>query len=133
MGIPTSLVELLNQSRNGNGGGKYYGGRMDEDGLPYFGNTPPAMLKSEEAETRLAPRGVAHNGHFDTANPLENAKYLQVLNLLANSLATLACEPIRTVCKDEKGNATIKVYIEWVVRQMEDVQPSMSGPFPRTE
>lgn len=116
--MPNSLVKFVNRT-NGNGRGRLFWGRVGEDGYPFRGPTPPSMT-DEEFEDRLTKIGDPQNAMFNTGNPTENAKYLEVLDKIVNGWAQML---VREHHYDSDKKAML-VYIEWVEYYMEDAAAS---------
>ncbi len=115
---PISLVKYMND-HNGNGRGKVHWHRAGRDGLPFRGQIDP-MMKEEEFEDRLVEVRDARNGIFNVNDPEQNARYMQVMDRIANG----HYQAIFIERKFDEENKTWLVYIEWAEKFMEDGHPS---------
>ena len=140
----SSLVKFAGRS-NGNGRGKLYWGRVEQDGLPFRGRAAPNYTE-EEYEERVARVADPRNGTFRTWIPRENKQYLDILDMIFNGWAVGVYQERWRTRVRLHGRVTQRMvtYIEWVEyyledgsrtqislgRPMEQSHGSTTGPFP---
>lgn len=83
----SSLVKFANHV-DGNGRGKLYWGRVEQDGLPFRGPGVP-FFTEEEYEDRVVRVADPKNGRFRTWVAAENKAYLDVLDMVLNGWAVI--------------------------------------------
>lgn len=105
--------------RDGAANADVYFNRVPLDGLPYRGQSP--LLKNSEADDRLSQVNDAKNGTFYTGDAAENAKYLEIMDRIANNWYQL----IFVERWRNDGDNYHHVYIEWLERFMQDTQPQL--------
>jgi hypothetical protein len=106
-----SLVKFSNRTQHN--GQRIHWGRSGEDGLPFRGQQAP-MYTQEEWEEKTVKVADPHNGHFDTSDPEQNKKYLEVLDGITNGW--FQCIYIKRQYDPEQK----MVYVEWVEYFLED-------------
>lgn len=113
--MASSLIRYA-ESRQTSGDKQLFWSRIHQDGLPFRGHGAP-MLTDDEFETRVTRVADAKNGFFDTHDPAENAKFLQIFEAACNGW-------YRIVYLERFWRKTTKHYIEWVEYYLEDGSPS---------
>jgi hypothetical protein len=88
-----------------------YWGRAGEDGVPYRGPLP--FLTEEEYREFVVRVAVAKNGYFDTKDPEQNARYLEIVDCCVNGW--FQCSYIERFWRDTSVH-----YVEWVEFYMQD-------------
>lgn len=111
----SSLIRYAASQRT-SGDQQLFWGRIHQDGLPFRGHGAP-MLTEDEFETRVNRVADAKNGFFDTHNPAENAKFLQICEAACNGW-------YRIVYLERFWRKTTKHYVEWVEYYLEDGNPT---------
>ncbi len=86
--------------------------RLEEDGLPYRGESP-GLLREEEYEKLVAKSSYVKNKLFDTSNPESNAEYLAIMTKAAAGWFKII---YRDIWREEHVHY---VYLEWVEHYME--------------
>lgn len=99
--------------------------RVDLDGLPYRGPVDPT-LDQEQMDDRLAVVCDPHNRLFDLTDKADNKAYLEVVDKIVNGWWVLTRRQFYERLADD-GTVTLKVYMEWVERYLENGDPA---PFP---
>jgi hypothetical protein len=115
--MATSLIKFHNQKTRG--GKKLFWGRAAEDGLPYRGKFA-AMYRDDEFEDRTTVVKDARNDYFDTMDPEENARFLEIMDAILNGWFQLV--HIERFVEIE-GVRTTKHYLEWAEYYREDNSP----------
>jgi hypothetical protein len=118
--MASSLVKFAGRS-NGNGRGKLFWGRVEQDGLPFRGQAAPNYTE-EEYEERVARVADPHNGTFRTWIQQENKAYLSVLDMVTNGWAVGIYQERWRASVRLRGRVTQRmvVYIEWIEYYLED-------------
>ncbi len=100
---------------------KVFWQRADRDGLPFIGNHAPIM-PDEEYEERVTRVAYPYNGFFDTHDPVENARFMEIVDAALNNWYQI-------LHLERFWNKTTKHYIEWVVYYMQDGSRLSMTPF----
>lgn len=117
--MSSSLLKFIGD-RGDNQRGQLHWGRADLDGAPFRArNGVVPLLRNDEMDERLVRIADPRNGLFYTGDPEENAKYLKVMDGIANNWY----QQVYIKRWRKKGNDHPHVYIEWLEYYMEDGKP----------
>lgn len=116
--MQSSLVKF--KGRTEENGQRLFWGRASLDGAPFRGQAAP-LLRDEEYEERAVKIADPHAEEFDIRDPGQKAKYLEVLDGIANGWYQLVF-----IQRFHEGT---KHYIEWNQYYMQDgsPEPFMTG------
>jgi hypothetical protein len=132
--MATSLVKFSNQRMaNGNGKDRLFWGRVEEDGLPYRGTSPP-MMTGPEFEEALVANGDFHKRTFDLSLPDDSKAYDEIMDRVASGWYRLGPDPQGNNPKkfftkvryrdpqtgERRVRVLVQVYVEWYERFMQD-------------
>jgi hypothetical protein len=109
--MSNSLVKFA-QRKQSSDGQRIFWNRAGIDGLPFRGPAPPIMPE-EEFESRVVRVADAQNNFFDVTDPVQNQKYLEVVDAICNGWFKL-------VHIERFWRETTKHYVEWVEYYLED-------------
>lgn len=124
----SSVVKFLNR-QSGNGRGKLFWGRADQDGLPFRGAAPP-NLTEEEYEQRVVRVADPNEGTFRTWIPEERKAYLDVVDKCLNGWAMCLTQD-RWKQRVKLGGVTqlrVVHYLVWAEYYLEDGRPAQLTP-----